>query len=269
MGIDVIVCMKQVPDTQKVRIDPDRGTLIRKGVPSITNPFDESALELALGIREKMGGTVTVLTMGIPDAACILRDAMTLGADRAILVTGRDLAGADTLATSYALSRAIEFAGRVSSAGLFDLLLFGKQAIDGDTAQVGPEVAGTLGIPVITFVTDVRKITAGGIVVERAADGCREVVSTGFPSILTVVRAEKRLRMPTIEGIVSSFSAEVETAGPEEIGAVLDHCGLKGSPTRVKKIFSPSSGGRVTFLEGSTEEKACGFVEVMKEKGFM
>jgi electron transfer flavoprotein beta subunit len=263
VGIDVLVCMKQVPDTQKVRIDPERGTLIRKGVPSITNPFDESALELAFGIREKIDGTVTVLTMGIPDAACILKDALTLGADRAILVTGRDFAGADTLATSYTLSRAI------SSIGCFDLLLFGKQAIDGDTAQVGPEVAGTLGIPVVTFVTDVREIAFGGIVVERTADGCRELIRTGFPSLLTVVRAEKRLRMPTIEGILSSFSEEVETAGPGEIGAATDRCGMKGSPTRVKKIFSPSTGGLVNFLEGSMEEKASGFVEVLKEKGFV
>ncbi|MBN2325018.1 MAG: electron transfer flavoprotein subunit beta/FixA family protein [Spirochaetes bacterium] len=263
MGIDVLVCMKQVPDTQKVRIDPERGTLIRKGVPSITNPFCESALELALGIREKRGGTVTVLTMGIPDAACILKDALSLGADRAILVTGRDFAGADTLATSYALSRA------VSSLGGFDLLLFGKQAIDGDTAQVGPEVAGMLGIPVVTFVTDIRKITPGGIVVERAADGCRELVRTRFPSLLTVVRAEKRLRMPTMEGILSSFSREVETAGLGDIGAESDRCGLKGSPTRVKKIFSPSNGGLVNFLEGSVEEKAIRFVELLKEKGFV
>lgn len=269
MGIDVLVCMKQVPDTQKVRIDPERGTLVRKGVVSITNPFDESALELALGIREKMGGTVTVLTMGIPDAACILKDALMLGADRGMLVTGRDFAGADTLATSYTLSRAIESAGRNLSAGRFDLLLFGKQAIDGDTAQVGPEVAGMLNLPVVTFVTEVREITPAGIVVERAADGFREVVGTGFPSLLTVVRAEKRLRMPTIEGIVSSFSREVETAGPGKIGAAPDRCGLKGSPTRVKKIFSPSMGNRVNFIEGSTEEKASGFVDVLKGKGFL
>ena len=164
---------------------------------------------------------------------------------------------------------AIESAGRISSAGCFDLLLFGKQAIDGDTAQVGPEVAGTLKMPVVTFVTDVREITSGGIVVERAADGCRELVKTVFPSLLTVVRSEKRLRMPTIEGIVSSFSGEVETAGPEDIGADRDRCGLKGSPTRVKNIFSPSSGGRVTYLEGSTEEKAGGFIEVLKKKGFV
>ena len=144
----VLVCIKQVPDTQKVRIDPERGTLIRKGVPSITNPFDETALELAFEIRESAGGRVSVLTMGIPDSECILRDALTLGADDAYLLTGSVFAGADTLATSYALSLAIE------KNGPFDLLLFGKQAIDGDTAQVGPEVAGQLGYPVVTFVQD-------------------------------------------------------------------------------------------------------------------
>jgi len=261
VGIDILVCMKQVPDTQKVKIDRERGTLIRKGVPSIMNPFDESALELALGIREKAGGTVTALTMGIPDSACILMDAMTLGADRGFLVTGSDFAGADTLATSYAISRAIE------AVGSFDILLFGKQAIDGDTAQVGPEVAGELGVPVITYVVDVREIGEKNIVVERAVDGGREIVETGFPAVLTVVKAKRRLRIPTMDGIISSFGKKVVKLGPEDIGAEKKRCGLKGSPTRVKKIFSPSSQSTVTYLEGSVEEKASGFIDIVKRKG--
>ena len=261
MGIDILVCMKQVPDTQKVKIDPERGTLVRKGVPSITNPFDESALELALGIKEAVGGTVTALTMGIPDASCILTDALTLGADRGFLVTGSDFAGADTLATSYALSRAVESVGR------FDILIFGKQAIDGDTAQVGPEFAGQLGIPVITFVVDIREISEDRIVAERAVEGGREVVESGFPVVLTVVKAKRRLRIPTVDGILMSLKKEVVKLGPGEIGVERERCGLKGSPTRVKKIFSPSSETSVAYLEGSIEEKASGFVDIVRRKG--
>lgn len=182
--LNINVCIKQVPDTQKVRIDPERGTLIRKGVPAIMNPFDESALELALQIKETLGGRVSVLTMGIPDSECMLRDALSLGADLGVLLTDAGFAGADTLATSYALSKGIE------KLGDFELLIFGKQAIDGDTAQVGPEVAGYLDIPVITFVTDVLEIDRNYIVVERMLDNGREVVRSSYPVLITVVKAK-------------------------------------------------------------------------------
>jgi electron transfer flavoprotein alpha/beta subunit len=257
--MDILVCMKQVPDTQKVKIDPERGTLIRKGVPSITNPFDESALELALDMREKTKGRVTVLSMGIPDAECLLRDALTLGVDRAFLLTDREFSGADTLATSYTLSTAID------KIGSFDLLVFGKQAIDGDTAQVGPEVAGHLGVPVITFVS----IEQTGIVVERMVDGGREIVRAAFPAVLTVVKAPQRLRIPSLDGIIESFDRPVVRLGAREIGADAGRCGLKGSPTRVKKVFTPSIHAKVQFLEGSAEEKARGLLEILKERSVL
>ena len=259
--MNIVVCMKQVPDTQKVRIDPERGTLIRKGVPAIMNPFDESALELALEIKEILGGRVIVLTMGIPDSECMLRDALSLGADAGVLLTDAGFAGADTLATSYALSKGIE------KLGDFDLLIFGKQAIDGDTAQVGPEVAGHLDIPVITFVTDVLEIDPSSIVVERMLDNGKEVVRSSYPVLITVVKAQKRLRMPTIEGILKSFNKTVVKHGIGDIGADSGRCGLKGSPTRVKKIFTPKQHSRVRYIEGSTEEKARGFLEVISERG--
>jgi electron transfer flavoprotein beta subunit len=253
--------MKQVPDTQKVKMDPVRNTLIRKGVPSITNPFDESALELALEIRQRKGGGITVLTMGIPASECILRDALSLGADRAYLLTSGDFAGADTWATSYTLSCAIK------KLGSFDLMLFGKQAIDGDTAQVGPEVAGHLGFPVITFVTAITEVTSGDITVERMIDNGKEIVQADLPVVLTVVKAEKRLRMPNLEEIVNSFDRTVERMGAGDIDADVNNCGLKGSPTRVKKVFSPKPSSDTTFIEGSIEEKAKGFVEVIRAKG--
>jgi electron transfer flavoprotein beta subunit len=261
--MDILVCMKQVPDTQKVKIDPERGTLIRKGVPSITNPFDESALELALDMREKSGGRVTVLSMGIPDAECLLRDALTLGADRAFLLTDREFSGADTLATSYTLSTAIR------TIGSFDLLLFGKQAIDGDTAQVGPETAAHLGIPVVTFVSSVLSADRTAIVVERNVDGGKETVRAEFPAVLTVVKSLQRLRMPTLEGIIESFERPVARLGAGDIGADAGRCGLKGSPTRVKKVFTPSVHAKVRFLEGSAEEKALGLCEILADRNLI
>ncbi len=253
--------LKQVPDTQKVRIDPVRGTLIRKGVPSITNPFDENALELALEVREITGGRVTVLTMGIPDSENILRDALTLGADDAFLLTGSDFAGSDTLATSYALSNAVR------TLGPFELFLFGKQATDGDTAQVGPEVAAHLDIPVVTFVQNIRKVDENRIVVERMIDGGRQVVEVDFPAALTVVKAQKRLRMPNLSGIMDSFGKPMIRLGSGDIGVDVSKCGLSGSPTRVKKIFSPRHQSAVRFIEGSSEETAQGFLEILKQEG--
>ncbi len=261
--MNILVCMKQVPDTQQVKIDPEKGTLIRKGVPAVTNPFDESALEFALEIKEKLGAKITVLTMGIPDSECMLRDAMGLGADCGILLTDAGFAGADTLATSYALSRAIETIGN------FELLIFGKQAIDGDTAQVGPEVAGHLDIPVITFVMGAKEVTEDSIVVERMLDNGKEIVRAGYPVLITVVKAEQRLRMPTLNGLISSFDVRVQKLGVSDIGADPQRCGLNGSPTRVKKIFTPKQRSRVMLIQGSIEEKAKGFVDILHEKGIL
>jgi electron transfer flavoprotein beta subunit len=253
--------MKQVPDTQKVKIDPERGTLIRKGVPSIMNPFDESALELALEIKELAGGRITALSMGIPDAECVLRDSLTLGAERAYLLTKSDFAGADTLATSYTISRAVDTIGK------FDLLLFGKQAIDGDTAQVGPEVSAYLDIPVVTFVSDIKKIEKRSVVVERIIDNGKQVIKAPLPIALTVVKARQRLRIPTINGIVNSLERTVVRLAPDDIGADIQRCGLKGSPTRVKKIFTPEGKGSTSYIEGNLEQVSSGFVNVLKHKG--
>jgi len=261
--LHVLVCIKQVPDTQKVRIDPERGTLIRKGIPSITNPFDETALELAFEIRESVGGRVSVLTMGIPDSECILRDALTLGADDAYLLTGSGFAGADTLATSYALSLAIE------KTGPFDLVLFGKQAIDGDTAQVGPEVAGQLGYPVVTFVQDLISVDHERVVVDRMIDRGRETVEVDLPAVLTVVKAEQRLRVPTFTTILNGFAVPVTRLGPNDIGADPGRCGLKGSPTRVKKVFAPKHQSSVSLFSGSVEESAGAFVRTVRELGII
>jgi len=261
--MNILVCIKQVPDTQKVRINPETNTLIRKGIPSITNPFDESALEEALEIKEILGGEITVLTMGIPKSIVILKDAMALGADRAFLLSHRDFAGADTLATSFTLSLAIKRLGK------FDILLFGKQAIDGDTAQVGPEIAGHLDLPIITYVNDIVDVDKRHIVVERMIDKGKEIVECDYPVALTVVKAKKRLRMPSLVGILESLDTEIERMGLDAIGIEKNRCGLMGSPTRVKRIFCPEVHSKVRFLEGSDEEKAKSFVGILKEKGIV
>lgn len=163
--MEIIVCIKQVPDTTEVKIDPVKGTLIREGVPSIVNPFDKNAVEAALQIREEKGGKVTVITMGPPQAVDALRECLAMGADEAVLVSDRAFAGADTWATSYTLAKAIEKVGKV------DIIFCGKQAIDGDTAQVGPGIAEHIGLPQVTYVQKIREVKDDQLVVERAIEG--------------------------------------------------------------------------------------------------
>ncbi|MFW6138788.1 MAG: electron transfer flavoprotein subunit beta/FixA family protein [Spirochaetota bacterium] len=259
--MNILVCMKQVPDTQKIRINQEKGTLVRTGVPSITNPFDESALELAMEIKQELGGTITALSMGIPSSRSVLRDALALGADRAYLLTHKDFAGADTLATSYTLASAI------SALGEFELLLFGKQAIDGDTAQVGPEVSAHLGVSIAPFVQEVLEVSPQRIILECMMEGGKKIVESDYPVALTVIKAGQRLRMPTLEGVLDSLQRPVIKLAPDDIEVNSQRCGLKGSPTRVKKTFTPKAGRKVKYMEGSAEEKAAGLLKVLKQKG--
>jgi electron transfer flavoprotein beta subunit len=236
----VIVCIKQVPDTTNVRINPETNTLVREGVASIVNPFDVYAIEEALRIREKHGGTVTVITMGPPQAADVLREALSLGADNAYLVSDRAFAGADTLATGYALACAIRHLGGA------DILLMGRQAIDGDTGQVGPGVAENLGI---THVTDIRKIEEikdGRIVVERLLEEGYARLAARLPVVLTVVKEINIPRLPSLKGKLAAKKAEIPVLKAADIGADVERLGLNGSPTQVMKIFTPAkpSGGK-------------------------
>ena len=176
----VIVCVKQVPDTAEVRINPETNTLMRDGVPSIINPYDMHAIEAGLYIREKAGGKVTVVTMGPPQAETALREAISMGADDAVLLTDRAFAGSDTWATAYTLAKAVEHLGA-------DVILCGKQAIDGDTAQVGPEMAEFLDIPHIAYVRKIEEIEDNRIVVQRLMDDGYDVIESSLPVLLTVV----------------------------------------------------------------------------------
>lgn len=246
----VIVCIKQVPDTTNVRINPETNTLVREGVASIINPFDVYALEEGIRIKEKHGGTVTVLTMGPPQAAEALREAISLGADEAVLVSDRAFAGADTLATAYTLAAAIRKLGATAvgavAAGPADIILMGRQAIDGDTGQVGPGVAENLGIPHITDIRKIEQIADGRIVVERLMEEGYARLATSLPVVLTVVKEINEPRLPSLKGKIAAKKKEIPVLKAAELGVDAERFGLVGSPTQVMKIFTPPkpSGGK-------------------------
>jgi len=229
----IIVCVKQVPEITEVKIDPVTHTLVREGVPSILNPFDEFAVEEALRIREKHGGEVTVLTMGPPQAKEALVKCLAMGADRAILLTDRAFAGADTWATAYTLSLAIK---RLE----YDMILCGKQAIDGDTAQVGPELAENLGIPQITFVKKVEvDEKTKKVVVHRETEDGYEVIECRLPALLTAIKGLNEPRLPSLMGIMSATKKEIKTVTAADLAVRVEELGLKGSFTEVVEVFAP------------------------------
>jgi electron transfer flavoprotein beta subunit len=230
--MNIVVCIKQVPDSDKVTIDRETNRLNRVGVPSVINPFDENAIELGLQLKEKYGGKVTVITMGPPQAEEALKECISVGADEAILITDRKFAGADTWATSYTLSLAVK------KTGDYNVVLFGKQAIDGDTAQVGPGVAHFLDIPVITYVKEAEK-TDKGFKVKRVTEEGYQLWEVDGKSAFTVVKEANTMRLPSLKGKMKAKSATITTWNAEDLGAEENKIGLKGSPTIVKKVFSP------------------------------
>lgn len=233
--MNIIVCVKQVPDTTDVKIDPVTNTLVRQGVPSILNPWDGYALEIALKLREKHGGKITVLSMGPQQAEDTLRECLAVGADEAILLSDRAFGGADTLATSNALAAALKKIGE------YDLLMFGKQAIDGDTAQVGPEVAEILDLPQITYAYEID-IDGATMVAKRETEDGFEVIKTTLPAVVTAVRAND-LRLPSIKGKMAARKKAITVLTSTDVDVDPASIGLSGSPTQVKKIFSPPVRG--------------------------
>jgi len=244
----IIVCITQVPDTAEVRINPETNTLIRDGVPSIINPYDTHAIEAGLQIREKAGGSVTVLTMGPPQAEEALKEAISMGADEAVLLTDRAFAGSDTWATAYTLAKAIEFIGA-------DVILCGKQAIDGDTAQVGPEVAEFLDIPHVAYIRKIDDVTDSRIVVQRLMDDGYDVVESSLPVLLTVVRELNSPRLPSLKGKMAAKKAAIKKLTAADIRAEEESLGLKGSPTQVRNIFAPEVRKDRKMFEGTAEEQ--------------
>ncbi len=244
----IVVCVKQVPDTAEVRINPETNTLIRDGVQSIINPYDMHAVEAGLQIREKVGGTVTVVTMGPPQAEAALRETISMGVDNAVLLTDRAFAGSDTWATAYALSKAIEYLGA-------DVILCGKQAIDGDTAQVGPEIAEFLDIPHIAYIRKIDDIQNDRIVVQRLMDDGFDVLESSLPVLMTVVRELNVPRMPSLKGKMAAKKAEIRKLSAADIKADENKLGLKGSPTQVRNIFAPDTKKDRKMVDGTAAEK--------------
>jgi electron transfer flavoprotein beta subunit len=247
--MNIIVCIKQVPDAKDVRLDPKTNTLAREGVQSIMNPFDRHAVEEAVRLKEQHGGTVTVISMGPPQAEAVLRDAVACGADEAVLVSDRAFAGADTWATTYTLGKAIEKIGQ------YDLILCGKQAIDGDTAQVGPGLAKRLNIPYVSYV---RKITGSDnniLSLHRLMDDGYDEVEMPLPGLITVVKEINEPRVPSLKGKMKAKSLNIRNMTAEDIGADPDSIGLPGSTTQVVKVFAPEFRGERAMLEGTVDEQ--------------
>ena len=231
--MNIIVCIKQVPDTTEIKIDPETNTLIREGVESIINPFDLYAIEEAIRLKEQYGGKITAISMGPPQVEKALREAVAIGIDEILLLTDRKFAGADTWATSLTLSEAVKKLGN------YDLILFGQQAIDGDTAQVGPGVATHLGIPQTAFVKKIESIENNKIIVQRLLEDGYERIEMTLPASITVVKEINVPRLPSLRGKRNAKQTELKTWNADDLQLDEDSIGLNGSPTQVIKIFSP------------------------------
>ncbi|MBQ1605683.1 MAG: electron transfer flavoprotein subunit beta/FixA family protein [Bacteroidales bacterium] len=256
--MNIVVCIKQVPDTTEVKLDPKTGTLIREGIPSIINPDDKGALELALQLKDKYNAHVTVLTMGLPQADAALREALAMGVDRAILLTDRKLGGADTLATSRAIAGALRQID-------FDLILAGRQAIDGDTAQVGPQIAEHLGLPQVSYLLDLE-VNGKNCRVKKSTEEGYQILETEMPCVFTVLSTANKARYMTVNGIVEAYNREVEIWNADKTGTDENLLGLKGSPTRVFKSFTKALKPAGETYEVSPEEAVDLIISKLKEK---
>lgn len=258
--MNIIVCIKQVPETTEVRINPETNTLIREGVKSIINPFDMYAIEEAIRLKEKFGGKITVISMGPPQADAALREAISLGADEGVLVCDRAFAGSDTWATSYTLSQAIKKLGE------FDLIICGKQASDGDTAQVGPGISTHLDIPQVTYVKKIEEAKDKLMRVERMLEEGFEIIETPLPALLTVVKEINEPRLPSLKGLMRAKSAKITLLTQKELNLDSQSIGLCGSPTQVVKIFTPPQRTGGQMLKGEIPEIAQQLVNLIKDE---
>lgn len=256
----ILVCVKQVPDTNEVRIDPVKGTLIREGVPSILNPDDANALEAALRIKDRDPSVqVVALTMGPPQATYMLRECLAMGADEACLLSDRAFGGADTCATSTTIAAGIKKVPDV------DVIFAGRQAIDGDTAQVGPQVAQRLGIPVVTYVQDIR-ISGEKVMVQRQMEDGYELIEVRMPCLLTCVKELNEPRYMSVGRIVDAYQKEITVWDHASVDLGSEDCGLKASPTQVFRSFTPPQKGKGEMLTGSVGETAKSLIGKLNEK---
>lgn len=256
--MNIVVCMKQVPDTTEVKIDPVTGTLIREGIPSIINPDDKSGLEAALVLKDAKGAKVTVLSMGPPQADLALREALAMGADEAVLLSDRAFGGADTWATSSTIAAALRKLD-------FDLVICGRQAIDGDTAQVGPQIAEHLGLPHVSYVSELA-LDGDAVVVKRVFEDGYQRIKAKMPCLLTTLKDMNKPRYMSVGGVFDAYKADIKVWGIADLGLDPDAIGLKGSPTRVKQSFTKGAKAAGKVHEVDPKEGAKIIVEALKEK---
>ena len=255
----IVVCIKQVPDTTEVKLDPKTGTLIREGVPSIINPDDKSGLEAALRLKDQYDAEVTVITMGPPQADLALREALAMGADRAILLTDRAFAGADTWATSSALAGALRNID-------YDLIIAGRQAIDGDTAQVGPQIVEHLNLPSVTYVEDMELLDKA-IIVKRAFEDGYQKIKVNTPCLITTLKEMNEARYMRVSGVYDAYrEKKVEVWDVNNIEVDHGNLGLKGSPTKVKKSFTKGAKTAGNVFDMEPKEAAKIIVDKLREK---
>ncbi|MFC2163053.1 electron transfer flavoprotein subunit beta/FixA family protein [Candidatus Altiarchaeota archaeon] len=256
----IIVCVKQVPDSEGVKTDPKTGNLIRDGVAAIINPFDMYAIEEAVRLKEEYGWQVTSLSMGPPASEHSLRYSMALGCDEAVLLSDRSFAGADTLATSYSLSKGIEKIGE------FDIIFVGTKTTDGDTGQVGAGIAEFLGIPVVYYVTEVVELKKGHIIVKRLLEDRIQTLKVKTPVVLSVVKGVNRPRLPTMREKIEADKKDLTIYNAIDVGADFMQIGLDGSPTKVLKVFPPAKRKKGEIVSGSPKETAKKLVAFLNEK---
>lgn len=260
--MEILVCVKQVPDTAEVKIDPEKHTVIRAGVPNIFNPFDQNALEAALQLKDSQGARVTLLSMGPPQAEDVLREGLAMGADDAYLLTDRKVGGSNTLATGYCLAQAVRKVAELQGIEQFDIVLCGKQAIDGDTAQVGPQIATELGIPQITYAAEIN-VDGTTVRVKQQNEEGYIVTEAQFPVLITAVKELNEPRFPTIRGTMKAKKREIPHLSADDIKVDETKIGLKGSPTMVRKIFTPPQRTQGLVIK---EEDPNAAVSVLMEK---
>ncbi|MFC1965307.1 electron transfer flavoprotein subunit beta/FixA family protein [Chloroflexota bacterium] len=247
--MNIVICLKQVPGTTEVKVDPQTNTLIRQGVENIINPFDTYALEEGVRLKEWYRGEVTAISMGPPQAEAAMREAISLGADGAVLLSDSAFAGADTWVTAYTLARAIDRLGQ------YDIVICGRQTVDGDTGQVGPELAEMLDVPFIAYVSQIEEIADGYMRVQRMVEEGHEVVEAPLPAVITVIKEINVPRLPSLRGIARSKSSSIPVWTARELGVNKDTVGLSGSFTRVTRVFFPQRTCQGEIFQGELESQ--------------
>lgn len=257
----IVVCIKQVPDTNEVKLDPKTNRLIRDGVPSIINHDDKAGIEAALQLRERVGGTVTVVCMGPPQADVALREALAMGCDEAYLLSAREFGGSDTCATAIIISSALKKIG-------YDIVFTGRQAIDGDTAQVGPQIAENLGIPQVSYTEEMVDVTDETITVKRQYEDRYHIIEVKLPCLLTAIQELAEPRYMHAGGIIDAYAKDITVWGFEDLSDVInpDHIGLNGSPTKVVTSFGKMPKGAGTKLDVTPEEAVEAIIAKMEER---